>query len=119
MVLYVNHMVKNTNGWGSLFLFYLIFHSFKKSVVFFFYLINKKKNEILQVATYTHSSLSKEELLQNHVSVLRIFNTPNNQKEFELSYLHGIPILHKNPYKQKYIAGSIKCSTKLFSLLLT
>jgi hypothetical protein len=37
----------------------------------------------------------------------------------ELSYLFWILKLHKNPYKQRYIAGSNKCSTKPFSLLFT
>ena len=44
---------------------------------------------------------------------------PKNQDQFDLPYLYWIPKLHKNPYKQRYIAGSSKCSTKPVSLLLT
>ena len=33
--------------------------------------------------------------------------------------MYWIPKLHKNPYKQRYIAGSAKCSTKPFSQILT
>ena len=33
--------------------------------------------------------------------------------------LYRIPKLHKNPYKQRYIAGSAKCSTKPISQILT
>ena len=69
--------------------------------------------------TYTLSSLSKEEILQNHKSVLDIFNIPKYQDEFDLPYLYWIPKLHKSPYKQRYIAGSSKCSTKPLSILLT
>lgn len=39
--------------------------------------------------------------------------------EFELPYLYLIPKLNKNPYKQQYIAGSRKVSTKSLSLLLS
>jgi hypothetical protein len=33
--------------------------------------------------------------------------------------LYWIPKLHKTPYKQRFIAGSKKCSTKLLSVFLT
>ena len=68
--------------------------------------------------TYTQSNLTKDEILPNHRSVLNTFNIPNNQDQFELPYLYCIPKLHKNPYKQRYIAGSSKCSTKPLSVLL-
>jgi hypothetical protein len=44
---------------------------------------------------------------------------PKNQDQLDLHYLYWIPKLHKNPCKQRYIAGSSKCSTKSLSLLLT
>lgn len=44
-----------------------------------------------------------------------IFNIPNKQNNFELHYLYWIPKIHKSPYKQRYIAGSSKCSTKPLS----
>jgi hypothetical protein len=43
----------------------------------------------------------------------------NGMDNYGLPYLYSISKLHKNPYKQKYIAGSSKCSTKPLSLLLT
>jgi hypothetical protein len=50
--------------------------------------------------TYTPTALSKDEILQNHRSVLDTFNIPiNGMNEFELPYLHWIPKLNKNPYK--------------------
>ena len=36
-----------------------------------------------------------------------------------LPLLHWIPKLHKNTYKQRFIAGSSNCSTKALSKLLT
>ena len=77
-------------------------------------------NSTLGNRTYTPTALSKDEILQNHASVLNTFDIPvNGTKEYELPYLSWIPKLHKTPYKQRYIAGSSKCSTKPLSLLLT
>jgi hypothetical protein len=41
-----------------------------------------------------------------------------NKHELPL-YLYWIPKLHKKVYKQRYITGSSKCSTKHLSLLIT
>jgi hypothetical protein len=70
--------------------------------------------------TYTTTAHSKDEILQNHRSVLDTFNiSVNGMDKHELPYLYWIPKVHKNPYRQRYIAGSSKCSTKPLSLLLT
>jgi hypothetical protein len=69
--------------------------------------------------TYTRTNLTKDEILQNHISVLNTFNIPKNQDQFDFPYLSWIPKLHKNPNKQRYTAGSSKCSTKPLSLLHT
>ena len=45
-----------------------------------------------------------------------IWNFP--EEDMDLPKLYWIPKLQKNPYKQRYIAGSAKCSTKpLFWIL--
>ena len=49
--------------------------------------------------TYTRTNLTKDEILQNHLSVLHAFDIPNKQDQFDLPYLYWIPKLHKNPYK--------------------
>ena len=54
---------------------------------------------------YISTTLTKEEILDNHRSVLRSFGISTK--------------LHKFPFKQRCIAGSAKCSTKHFSKLLT
>lgn len=69
-------------------------------------------NSTLDNPTYTHSSLSRQKILQNYQSVLAIFNIPNKQNEFDLPYLYWIPKLHKDPYKHRYIAVSTTCFTK-------
>ena len=44
--------------------------------------------------TYTRSSFSKDEILENHMSVLRSFNIPTTDTDFDLPYLYWIPKLH-------------------------
>ena len=61
--------------------------------------------------TYNISAMSKEEILQNRHSVMLIFGTSLPEEDIDLPKLYWIPKLHKNPYKQRYIAGSAKCST--------
>ena len=63
--------------------------------------------------------MSKEEILQNHHSVILTFGISLPEKDIDLSKVYWIPKLHKNLYKQRYIAGSAKCSTKPLSQILT
>ena len=68
--------------------------------------------------TYTRTSLSKEEILDNHLSVLTSFEIKCLKEDLDLPVLYWIPKLHNNPYKQRYITGSAKCSTKPLSKVL-
>ena len=61
--------------------------------------------------TYTSTTLTKEELLENHRSVLCSFGISTKDEKLDLPPLYWIPQLHKCPYKQRYIAGSAKCSS--------
>ena len=65
------------------------------------------------------TTLTKEEILDNHKSALCSFGISTKNEELDLPSLYWIPKLHKCPYKQWYIAGSSKCSTKPLSKLLT
>ena len=62
---------------------------------------------------------TKEEILDNHRSVLCSFGISTKDDELDLPSLYWIPKLHKCPFKQRYSAGSAKCSTKPLSKLLT
>ena len=62
--------------------------------------------------------MSKDEILQNYHSVTLTFGISLPDLDIDLPKLYWIPKLHKNPYKQRYIAGSAKCSTKLLSQIL-
>ena len=63
--------------------------------------------------------MSKDEILQNYHSVMLTFGISLPEEDIGLPKLYWIPKLHKNPYKQRYIAGSAKCSTKPLTQILT
>ena len=69
--------------------------------------------------TYNLTAISKDEILQNYRSVMLTFGISLPEEDIDLPKLYWIPKLHKNPYKQRYIAGSAKCSTKPLSQILT
>ena len=64
-------------------------------------------------------TLTKEEIVDNRKSVLCSIGISTKDEELDLPSLYWIPKLRKCPYKQRYIAGSFKCSTKPLSKLLT
>ena len=69
--------------------------------------------------TYNLTAMSKDEILQNHHSVMLTFGISLPEEDIDLPKLYWISKRHKNPYKQRYIAGSAKCSTKPLSQILT
>jgi hypothetical protein len=69
--------------------------------------------------TYTPMTLMKEEILDNHRSVVCSFGISTKDEELDLPSLYCKSKLQKCPFKQRYIAGSAKCSTKPLSKLLT
>ena len=69
--------------------------------------------------TYNLTAMTKDKILQNHHSVMLTFGISFSEEDINLSKLYLVPKLHKNPYKQTYIAGSAKCSNKLLSQILT
>lgn len=69
--------------------------------------------------TYSLTSFTKDEILQNHNSVLLSVGINIKENEENLPSLYWIPKLHKTPYTERYIAGSSKCSTKHLSKVLT
>ncbi|KAK3100202.1 hypothetical protein FSP39_016165 [Pinctada imbricata] len=66
--------------------------------------------------TYTPTNLSASEIIDNHKSALASFGFDTTNLDLDLPYLYCIPKMHKNPYKQRFIAGSSKCSTKSVSI---
>jgi hypothetical protein len=54
--------------------------------------------------TYTPTTLTKEEIMERHRSVLCSFGISTNDEELDLPSLYWIPKLHKCPFKQRYFA---------------
>jgi hypothetical protein len=73
----------------------------------------------LGTPTYIQTTLTKEDILDNHRPVLCSFGISTKDEELDISSLYWIPKLHKSPCKQCYIAGFAKFSTKPLSKLLT
>ena len=69
--------------------------------------------------SYERTNFDKEVILSNHKSVLSSFGISTKDCDLDLPSLYWMPKLHKNPYKQRFIAGSSKCSTKPLSVVLT
>ena len=88
------------------------------------YYIDCLKNELgltdgTDCKTYTPVTFTKSEIIDNQTSVLSSFGIEISKEDHDLPCMYWLPKLHKSPYKQRYIAGSSKCSTKQISILLT
>ena len=69
--------------------------------------------------TYNLIAMFKEEILQNYHSAMLTFGISLPEEGIDLPKLYWIPKLHKNPYKQRYIAGSIKPLSQILTRILT
>ena len=49
--------------------------------------------------TYNLTAMSKDEILQNHRSVMQTFGISLPEEDIDLPKLHWIPKLHKNSYE--------------------
>ena len=64
--------------------------------------------------TYTPTALTKEEIMDKHRYILCSLGISTKDEELDLPY-YWIPNLNKCLFKNRFIAGSDKCSTKLLS----
>ena len=69
--------------------------------------------------TYNLTAMSKDEILQNYHSKMLTFGISLPEEDTDFHKLYWIPKFQENPYKQRYIAVSAKCSTKPLSQILT
>ena len=70
-------------------------------------------------STYKLETLSKQEIINNQMSAISSFGINVKKEDHDLPCLYWLPKMHKTPYKQRYIAGSYRCSTKPVSIKLT
>ena len=64
--------------------------------------------------TYNLTAMSKEEILQNHHSVMLTFGISLPEEDIDLPKLYWIPKLHKNPYKQIILRVQLSAQPSLF-----
>ena len=62
--------------------------------------------------------MSSEDIVNTHDTFMKSLGIELSNDDKQLPNLYWIAKLHKSPVKQRFIAGSSKCTTKqLFSLL--
>ena len=64
--------------------------------------------------SYNLTAMSKDEILQNQHLVMLTFGIVLPEEGIDLPKLYLIPKLHKNPYKQRYIAVRLSAQPSLF-----
>ena len=69
--------------------------------------------------TYIPIDDSFETIMKSHNQCITSVGLEISEEDQNLPYLYWTPKLHKSPYKHRFIAGSIKCTTKDLSCLLT
>ena len=70
-------------------------------------------------STYTSCQMSSEDIINIHDTIMKSLGIELSEEDKRLPYLYWTPKLHKYPGKQRFIAGSSKCTTKQLSRLLT
>ena len=70
-------------------------------------------------STYIPSTDSFDEILKSHCKFIESVGLEMSEEDKNLPYLYWTPNLHKIPFKDRFISGSSKCTTKDLSCLLT
>ena len=70
-------------------------------------------------ATYKATDVSQEDICDKHKTFMSTHGLFLKKDDMTIPSLYWIPKPHKDPYKERYIAGSSKCTTKPLSKLLT
>ena len=69
--------------------------------------------------TYIPIDDSFETIVKSHNQFITSVGLEMSEEDQNLPYLYRTPMLHKSPYKHRFIACSSKCMTKDLSCLLT
>lgn len=68
--------------------------------------------------TYILTNVNAESLKQQHMQLYKKFSIETHEDYHEIPVLYGIPKLHKNPIKFRFISGAAKATTKPLAKLL-
>ena len=66
-------------------------------------------------STYTSCQMSSEDIVNTHDTFIKSLSIDLSSDDKRLPYLYWTPKLHKSEVKQRFIAGSSKCTTKQLS----
>ena len=84
------------------------------------YYINTLKQEFSTAKTYEHNRLDETSVVDKHrCHMTAKFGVFVDEDHSKLPTLYRLPKLHKRPYKSRFIANSIPCTTTELSILLT
>ena len=75
------------------------------------------KGELNSTSTYAPAQLTKDQLLVHHINSLTKIDVKIDK--CELPTFYWLPILHKRPYKSRFISNSSHCSTTILSKHIT
>ena len=77
------------------------------------------RKEILSTKTYKSTDLSEQDIIKCHIDTCNKFDVKLNTTVQKIPTIYWICKLHKSPYKSRFIANSVSCTTKQLSILLT
>jgi hypothetical protein len=75
--------------------------------------------ELSQTTSYCEYNKQPNEIITDHIAQCIKLNVIVNITDKKLPSLYWIPKLHKTPYKSRFIANSVSCTTKQLSVYLT
>ena len=75
------------------------------------------QDELNSTSAYVPAQLTEDQLLVHHINTLTKINVKIDK--CELLTFYWLPILHKPPYKSRFISNSSHCSTTILSKHIT
>ena len=90
-------------------------------VVWRLYYINTLKKELGSTKPYERISTDERSIVVNShsIDITAKFAVSIKEKQDRIPTLYWLPKLHKRPYRARFIANSISCTTTVLSKLLT
>ena len=73
----------------------------------------------IKTNTYVQINETVNTIIERHYNDVKKWNAIVTDEQKQLPYLYWTPKMHKNPSKQRFIAGSSCCSTKSTSAMIT
>ena len=89
-------------------------------VVCWLHYFNTLKQELNGTKAYLETSIDEKSVVYSHSNEIpNKFAVDVKERQDRLPTMYWLPMLHKRPYKARFIANSSSCTTTEFSKLLT